>query len=206
MAKAEPRPNIFSAALGSLLARYIRFVHNSSRQTQEMTERFERHSHSHPCVVAMWHGQFMLMPMVRRPGFEADAMLARHRDAELMGATLADFDIRLIRGAGAGGRNKDRGGGHAYRAAVQTLREGRSVAMTADVPGSGEPRRAGLGVVLVARQSGRPVLPLAIATSHYISLNTWSRFTINLPWSDLGFAVGKPVHVPRTAEGAELET
>jgi 3-deoxy-D-manno-octulosonic-acid transferase len=206
MANAEPRPNIFNAALGSLLARYIRFVHNSSRQTQEMTERFERHSHSHPCVVAMWHGQFMLMPMVRRPGFEADAMLARHRDAELMGATLANFDIRLIRGAGAGGRNKDRGGGHAYRAAVQTLREGRSVAMTADVPGSGEPRRAGLGVVLVARQSGRPVLPLAIATSHYISLNTWSRFTINLPWSDLGFAVGKPVHVPRTAEGAELET
>lgn len=205
MANSEPKPNIVNAALGSLLARYIRFVHDSSRQTREMTERFERHCHHHPCVAAMWHGQFMLMPLVRRPGFEADAMLARHGDAELMGAALAKFDIRLIRGAGAGGRNKDRGGSHAYRAAVQTLRDGRSIAMTADVPGSGEPRRAGLGVVLVARQSGRPVLPLAMATSRYIALNTWSRFTINLPWSDLGFAVGDPVFVPRDAEGDQLE-
>jgi len=205
MANTEPKPKLIHAAAGALLARYIRFVHDSSRQTREMTERFERHCHHHPCVVAMWHGQFMLLPIIRRPGFEADAMLARHRDAQLLGATLSHFDIRLIRGAGAGGRDKDRGGAHAYRAAVQTLREGRSVAMTADVPGSGEARRAGLGIVLVARQAGRPVLPLAIATSRYIALNSWSRMTINLPWSDLGFAVGKPVHVPRDADGADLE-
>ena len=107
--------------------------------------------------------------------------------------------MRLIRGAGAGGRRKDRGGVHAFRAAVQTLREGRSVGMTADVPGSGEARRAGLGVVMMARQSGRPIMPLAIATSRYVALNTWSRMTINLPWSNLGFAVGEVVHVPRDA-------
>ena len=71
--------------------------------------------------------------------FETDVMLARHRDAELMGVTLRHFDMHLIRGAGAADRRKDRGGSHAYRAAVQCLREGRSVAMTADVPG-GEAR------------------------------------------------------------------
>ena len=68
--------------------------------------------------------------------------------------------------------------------------------MTADVPG-GEARRAGLGIVMVARQSGRPILPVAIATSRYIAFNTWSRMTINLPYSGLGFAVGPVVHVPR---------
>ena len=87
---------------------------------------------------------------------------------------------------------------------MQALREGRSVAMTADVPG-GEARRAGLGVVMVARQSGRPILPVAIATSRYIAFNTWSRMTINLPWSDLGFAIGEPVHVPRDVDTADLE-
>ena len=79
---------------------------------------------------------------------------------------------------------------------MQTLREGRTVAMTADVPG-GEARSAGLGVVMVARQTGRPILPMAIATSRYIAFNTWSRMTVNLPWSDLGFAIGELVHVPR---------
>jgi 3-deoxy-D-manno-octulosonic-acid transferase len=204
VANTEHKPGPFYTAIGSLLARYIRFVGRTSHQDEEMTEPFDAHSHNHPCVVTMWHGQFMLMPLVKRPGFEADVMLARHRDAALMGVTLRDFDIRLIRGAGAARRGKDRGGSHAYMAAVQCLREGRSVAMTADVPG-GEARRCGLGVVMVARQSGRPIVPMAIATSRYIAFNTWSRMTLNLPWSNLGFAIGDPIWVPRTAEAADLE-
>ncbi len=30
-----------------------------------MTERFDRHSHNHPCIVTMWHGQFMLLPLIK---------------------------------------------------------------------------------------------------------------------------------------------
>jgi 3-deoxy-D-manno-octulosonic-acid transferase len=204
MANTEPKPGLIYAAVGALVARYIRFVGASCRQTEEMTERFDEHARHHPCIAAMWHGQFLLLPLVKQPGFDVDIMLARHRDAELMGGVLRKFGMRLIRGAGAGGRRKDRGGVHAFRAAVQALREGRTVAMTADVPG-GDARRAGLGVVMIARQSGRPVVPLAIATSRYMALNTWSRMTINLPWSNLGFAVGEAVYVPREAAGDELE-
>lgn len=204
MANVGEKPKLFHAAVGSLLARYINFVGNSSRQRQDVAVRFDEHSHHHPCVVTMWHGQFLLLPLIKYPGFEADVMLARHGDAEILGYTLRRFGINLIRGAGAAGRGKDRGGSHAYRAAVQSLREGRSVAMTADVPG-GEARHAGLGVVMVARQAGRPILPMAIATSRYIAFNTWSRMTLNLPWSDLGFAIGDPVHVPRDASPEDLE-
>jgi 3-deoxy-D-manno-octulosonic-acid transferase len=206
MASVEPKPRLIVTAIGGLVARYIRLVGSSSHQTQEMTERFEQHAHNHPCLVTMWHGQFMLLPLIKQPGYEVDIMLARHRDAELMGAVLRNFGMRLIRGAGAGGRRKDRGGVHAFRAAVQALREGRSVGMTADVPGSGEARRAGLGVVMIARASGKPIMPLAIATSRYVTFNTWSRMTLNLPWSNLGFAVGDVVHVPRDARGDELES
>jgi len=137
MASVEPKPRLIHAAIGGLVARYIRYVGSSSHQSAEMTEQFEEHAHNHPCVITMWHGQFLLLPLVKQPGYEVDIMLARHRDAELMGAVLRNFGMRLIRGAGAGGRRKDRGGVHAFRAAVQTLREGRSVGMTADVPGSG---------------------------------------------------------------------
>ena len=90
-------------------------------------------------------------------------------------------------------------------AAVQALRDGRTVAMTADVPG-GKARTAGPGIVMVARQSGRPILPVAIATSRYLAFNTWSRMTVNLPFSGLGFAVGPMVRVPREANPGELET
>jgi len=205
MENAEPKPRLAHAVAGALLARYIRLVGASARQTAAMTETLEAHVHHHPCIITMWHGQFLLLPLCEHPGFEVDVMLARHRDAEVMGGVLRRFGLGLIRGAGAGGRRKDRGGVHAFRAALQALREGRTVAMTADVPGS-EARRAGLGIVTIARHSGRPVVPLAIATSRYLALDTWSRMTINLPWSNLGFAVGEAVYVPRDARGEDLET
>jgi 3-deoxy-D-manno-octulosonic-acid transferase len=204
MANAQHRPKRIESWAGSLLARYIKFVHRTSWQTEAMTETLEQHYHNHPCIVAMWHGQFMLLPLIKPPFIPVDIMLARHRDAEVLAETLKHFEMQLIRGAGAASRGKDRGGAHAYMAAVQALRDGRTVAMTADVPG-GRARHAGPGIVMVARQSGRPILPVAIATSRYLSFNTWSRLTVNLPFAGLGFAVGPMVRVPREATQAELE-
>jgi 3-deoxy-D-manno-octulosonic-acid transferase len=198
-------PKLVESWIGSTLARYIKFVHRTSWQTEAMTETLEQHYHHHPCIVAMWHGQFMLLPLIKPPFIPVDSMLARHRDAEILGETLRHFDMQLIRGAGAAARGRDRGGAHAFMAAVQALRDGRTVAMTADVPG-GKARCAGPGIVMVARQSGRPILPVAIATSRYLAFNTWSRMTVNLPFSGLGFAVGPMVRVPREATGPELES
>ncbi len=58
---------------------------------------------------------------------------------------------------------------------------------------------------MIARQAQRPIMPVAIATTRYIALPTWSRMTINLPFSGLGFAVGPLVHVPAEATPEELE-
>ena len=77
-----------------------------------------------------------------RPADVVAAMVARHRDAELIGAALAEVGVELIRGAGAGGQQKDRGGAYALRASLRALEGGASLVMTADVPpGPGAPRR-----------------------------------------------------------------
>ena len=204
MASAPDKPKLIYRVGGSLLARYIRYVHRTCWQTREMTETMEEQYRHHPALIAMWHGQFMLLPLIKPSFIPVDIMVARHSDAELLGVALREFDMRLIRGAGAAGRAKDRGGVHAYRAAVQAMRDGRTVAMTADVPG-GKAREAGLGIIMIARQAGRPIMPVAIATTRYLALNTWSRMTINLPYSGLGFAVGPLVHVPEDASPEEME-
>jgi 3-deoxy-D-manno-octulosonic-acid transferase len=200
----DPKTKLVPRLAGAALARYIRFVERTAWQTAEMGETLEAYYHHHPCIIGMWHGQFMLLPIIKPSYLPADVVLARHRDAAFMAEALKHFDMQLIRGAGAAQRAKDRGGSHAFMAAVQALRDGRTVAMTADVPG-GDARRAGLGIVMVARQSGRPIVPVAIATTRYLALNTWSRMTINLPFSGLGFAVGPLVNVPRSASSEELE-
>ena len=76
--------------------------------------------------------------------------------------------------------------------------------MTADVA-PGPARKAGNGIVMLAKLSGRPVVPCAMATSRYVTLNNWSAFTINLPFSRLGIVVGDPIWVPEDADSAAME-
>ena len=194
---------------GDLLYRYIWTVQRTSTWVPHLSEiegrRIARKITSHhPFIFAMWHGQFMLLPLLYLPGCPTEVMVARHGDAAIASALLERFDMKLIRGAGSGGRKKDRGGTHAIRAAQEALRSGTSVAMTADVP-PGPARRAGMGIVTLARITGRPIVPVAIASSRYLALNTWSRMTLNLPFSRCGVAVADAIHVPHDIDAGEQE-
>jgi 3-deoxy-D-manno-octulosonic-acid transferase len=181
---------------GAALARYIRTVHRSTRRVTEPADLDSFLSQNHPLILAMWHGQFMMLPTIKPPGLGVRIMVARHGDAATIGEALTRFDMQLIRGAGAGARQKDRGGATALREALRSLSESYSVAMTADVP-PGPARVAGAGIVTLGRLSGRPIIPAAVATTRYRSLDTWSRFTINLPFGTIALVAGEPIVVPR---------
>jgi 3-deoxy-D-manno-octulosonic-acid transferase len=131
-------------------------------------------------------------------------MVSRSGDGQLTAEILQRFGIDLIRGAGAGRRKKDRGGAYALRAAMRALDGGSIVAMTADVP-LGEARKAGTGIVTLARNSGRPIIPVAAATSRRLTLDTWSRMTINPPFSRLAYVAGEPLFVPANTDEDGLE-
>lgn len=193
-----PTPRLIDRALGAGMAGYIGLVERTSTTPPLMEDYKEVLLAQHPMILAMWHGQFMLLPTLAKSGVPTKAILALHQDAESMGYALARYGIELIRGAGASAKGKDRGGANAFRAAVRALHAGFSVAMTTDVP-PGPARRAGHGIITLARVSGRPILPVAMCSSRYVALPTWSRMTINLPASRLGASFGKPVRVPRDA-------
>jgi hypothetical protein len=76
--------------------------------------------------------------------------------------------------------------------------------MTADISNLA-PRRAGLGIVSLARVSGRPIIPIAYASSRRIDITSWDRATINLPFSRAVCAVGEIVEVPPDAGDDLLE-
>lgn len=205
MARSPDTTRKLNRLAGGVLAGLISLVQRTSRVVYEPEDALERLGADHPLIVAVWHGQFMLSSGFRpSPEVKVAAMVARHGDAELVGAAMERFGVELIRGAGAGGRRKDRGGVHALRQAVRALKDGYSVVMTADVP-PGPARRAGVGIVTIARLSGRPIVPCAAASSRFRSLDTWSRMTINLPGSKIAYVAGDPIWVAPDAGEAELE-
>lgn len=189
---------------GRSIARLIRLVTRTSSTVSEPANLMAQLASAHPCIVACWHGQFMMLPELRPEGIRVSAMVARHGDAELIGQAMSALDVTLIRGAGAGGRKRDRGGVQALRGALNALDDGQSLVMTADVP-PGPARIAGLGIITIAKHSGRPVVPAAVATSRFRSLRTWSRMTINLPYSRLARVAGDPIFVPADADPETME-
>ncbi len=205
MAGSPDTTRRLNSLAGGALAGMISLVKRTSRTVYEPEDALARLAADHPLIVAVWHGQFMMSSGFRpSPETKVAAMVARHGDAEVIGAAMARFGVELIRGAGAGGRRKDRGGAYALRQAVRYLKDGYSLVMTADVP-PGPARRAGVGIVTIARLSGRPMVPCAVASSRFRALDTWSRLTINLPGSKLAYVIGDPIWVPPDAGEAELE-
>jgi 3-deoxy-D-manno-octulosonic-acid transferase len=205
MARSPHTKSALSRLAGHAVAGLIRLVNGTSRAVYEPPDALARLKSEHPLIVATWHGQFMLTHGFKpAPDVKVAAMVARHGDAEVIGTAMADFGIELIRGAGAGARRKDKGGAYALRQAARALKSGASIVMTADVP-PGPARRAGLGIVTLARLSGRPIVPVASATSRFLALDTWSRLTINLPFSRIAYVAGPLIHVAPDADAAALE-
>jgi lysophospholipid acyltransferase (LPLAT)-like uncharacterized protein len=194
----------FQLALGRTLAGYLRLVWNTSRLTIEPANLYDEVDREIPFILTFWHGQHFLMPFVMKPHHKGKVMISRHADADINAVTAEAFGVGTIRGSGAHGRDFLRKGGiSATKLAIDTLKAGINVAMTADVPKIS--RVAGLGVVTLARYSGRPIYPIAIATRNRVLAKSWDRASIHLPFGPLAMVVGEGIRVDPDADAAALD-
>lgn len=191
-------------AIGTLAAEYLRLVGRTTRFVVDPVDGYARIDANLPVIVAMWHGQHFLGPVAKRNGDRGKVLISRHRDGEINAIAAARLGIDLIRGSGDHGLEFNRKGGvSAFREMLDCLEQGGSVGLTADVPKVA--RVAGLGIVMLARASGRPIFPIALATRRRLVLNNWDRTTINLPFSRGAAVLGNPVVVPADADDAAME-
>jgi lysophospholipid acyltransferase (LPLAT)-like uncharacterized protein len=189
------------------VARGFRFVYWTNPLVEGSDDTAEKLTRYMPPIVALWHGQHILSAFDRPRHISISAMLSRSADAELNALVLERNGFRTIRGSGgrSGSRSTAKGGARALIALKKTLDAGNAVAMIADIP-HGTPRQAGMGIVTLARISGRPILPVAYATSRRKVLDkTWDKTTINLPFGRRAVVFGEPVYVGRDAGEEEME-
>jgi lysophospholipid acyltransferase (LPLAT)-like uncharacterized protein len=160
--------------LGVIAAEYVRFVGKTTRLTIEPPDAFERAEPDLPVIVAFWHGQHLLATNARKPEHRVKMLVSRHRDGEVNAIAAQRLGVGTIRGSGNHvGGFVHKGGVAAFQGMLDALREGYSVALSADVPKVS--RKVGLGIIKLAQMSGRPIYGIAIATHHRIVLNNWDR-------------------------------
>jgi lysophospholipid acyltransferase (LPLAT)-like uncharacterized protein len=192
-------------AVGFLAAEWLRLVWLTNKFSFDPADIYDQVEPAQPAIFAFWHGQHFLTPFIKtKESHRAKVLISLHRDGEFNAIAAERLGIGTIRGSGDHGSAFHRKGGvGAFREMVRALDDGYNVASTADVPKRS--RVAGLGIIMLARESGRPIMPFAMATSRFIRLKNWDRTTINLPFGK-GALVGiEQVVVPPDADAATME-
>ena len=195
-------------AVASGIALAVRFIDLTNRRVEGSHNADEEAAKLAPAIGALWHGQHLMAPIAKPKNLPLAALFSRSADAELNALAAEKLGLTVIRGSGGrpGTSVLDKGGATALIAMKKTLDRGTSVCMIADIP-HGKPREAGLGVVTLAKLSGRPIIPIAVATSRRKVLeSTWDKTTINLPFGRCALLMGDPISVPADADAEALET
>lgn len=190
---------------GRTMAGYLSFVRRTNRFVVEPADVVQRIYDRQPVIVAMWHGQHFMVPFIRRPEDKVAVMISRHGDGEINAVAVEALGMRTVRGSGAQRQDQiaKRGGAQALRAAMATLQDGVTLAMTADVPKIS--RVAGRGIITLAQLSGRPIVPVAVAAGRRKDFDSWDRSSIGLPFGRCAIVFGDLVNVARQSDAAALE-
>lgn len=205
--KPLAQSRLAKASIATLLANGLRFVRLTNPLAKGSSDVAKSYEAVTPAILAIWHGQHLMAPTLYPHGEPLIAMVSRSADAELNALVIEKFGFGAVRGSGGreDTKKRDKGGAQALIALKKALDGGSNVCMIADIP-HGTPRQAGMGIVTLARLSGRPVVPIAMTTSRRKVLEkTWDKTTINLPFGRSAIIVGAPILVPADASDAELE-
>jgi lysophospholipid acyltransferase (LPLAT)-like uncharacterized protein len=197
----------FLGVASLLLHGLMTFIHATTRFVPESDDFMEKSEGYRPGIFAMWHGQQFLIPYHRPREAPVTALTSRSADAEINARVLERNGVEAIRGSG--GRpsffQKRKGGAQALRALIKAIERGRNITFIADVSKS-TPKQAGEGIIMLAKLSGRPIFPIALATSsRYVLKNTWDKTTINLPFGKGCLKIGDPIFVPREASREDVQ-
>jgi len=121
-----------------------------------------------PIIIAFWHGRQLMMPLAYR-GTMASILISQHRDGGLIASIMQQFGFQAIRGSSS------RRGAQALRELVSVGRQGQDLVVTPDGP-RGPACHVQMGVILLAKLTGFPIVPLTFACSKKKSFQVGTDF------------------------------
>src|SRR5512143_1948140 len=151
-----------------------------------------------PICFAGFHQGMLYLPFHFRDR-DGVIMVSASRDGDLTAHTMARFGLRSARAS------SQRGVIDALRAMVEEVNaSGCSAGMIVDGP-RGPAGIAKRGALVLARETGLPIVPGNWWARPHIAFGSWDRTIVPLPFSRMVFAFEPPIRVPPDAGDDELE-
>ncbi len=187
------RPAIRRAAAAALTA-YLRAALRTTRWSVIGADNIARAETDGAAIFACWHERLALMPqlgrrLARRPG-GIDVLISRSNDGQLIADVVQRLGIGVLFGSSS------RGGAVGARSLLVRLSAGGLVGLTPDGP-RGPRRVAQAGVAQIAALSGAPIFPCAAQTTRRLTLKSWDRMVLPLPFGRGVIVCAAPIRVGR---------
>jgi lysophospholipid acyltransferase (LPLAT)-like uncharacterized protein len=152
----------------------------------------------HPVIDVTWHCNVLYAPFHHR-GRGLAVMVSGSADGEWMAKYVRTCGHQPFRGS------RHKGGIKAVMDMAEVMKaRACGAGMIAD--GSRGPALvAQKGPVVLARETGIPLLPTGFAARPAQRLNSWDRTVLPYPWARAVVVYGTPIQVPQNARGPEVE-
>jgi hypothetical protein len=186
--------------LAATAAGYVRLVHATGRWQlirNEILQDLDKQGRS--AIVCFWHGRLAMMNVAERPDRPFYMLSSPHADGRFTTAMMGHFNIDTVMGA------TRRGGLKALRQLARLVKDGALAGMTPDGP-HGPRMRVSMGVIMLARLSGAPLVPTTFSARPAKIIGSWDRLMMPLPFGRGVFLYGEPVEVAADADGEAMES
>jgi len=175
--------------LPRLVTSYFRLLDLTCRKIWLNREYEEQICMKRPFTCACFHGT-MLFPVYYCRRYPGVVMVSQSWDGELIDRSLRRMGYDTARGSSS------RGGKEALKEMYHIIKERNYCSgLAVDAP-RGPARKVKMGTVMIARETGQPVLGLVSWTTRQIQFNSWDKMILPLPFSTIVLAWSKPVDVP----------
>ncbi len=198
-------PTRLQRAAAWVIATAIRTVAATLRHRLDDRSGFFDPAPGTPVIYSVWHNRLALCligyyryGIARNPTKGMAAICSASRDGALLAAILDAFRVQPVRGS------TSRRGRQALLELTTWAENGYDLAITPDGP-RGPRYVVQDGAVALAQVTGLPILPFSYRLGWKITLKTWDRFQIPLPFSTCLMLAGPPIRVPRNATDAQRE-
>ncbi|MFA5204956.1 MAG: DUF374 domain-containing protein [Lentisphaeria bacterium] len=153
-----------------------------------------------PFIFVMWHNRLSLMttPFPLHMRRRASVLVSASQDGETAARVANAFAFHAFRGSSS------RGGVAALHDLRRVLGEGRSVILTVDGP-RGPRYEPQPGAVLLAEQTGVPILPFCLNAFQRWEFRSWDRHQLPHFFATAEVAAGRPLYVPPNLTADERE-
>ncbi len=159
-------------------------------------ELFSRWQRGEQVILAFWHNRMLMMPFAYR-GVHACILNSAHRDGEIITRVIRRFGISAVRGSSS------RGWLGGLRGMIEAHRQGYDLIVVPDGP-RGPRLRAKAGAVQLAKATGAPIFPVTYAASKSLTVPSWDKLLIPLPFCCVVYATGPALTVSANASSEEL--